>query len=186
MAKQRITLLKFGGVAGDEIMRRLTDWSAARTSDDPHAWGEGQWPDDVRRAADELVESLQAHATEPPCLCAIEWLDTWSMFNEFHRWLVPPRPQRPIVIYGDRYQIHAYALPDRGRLKRRLSKTRKQQFAEYAWMMTCLREAVMSFEGVANRAALVLIREVLGGSLDDSELVEPLATLPAWLTELPQ
>lgn len=184
MATQRITLLKFGGVAGDEILRRLTEWSDARTIE-LDQWGEEQeqWPNEVRRAADNFVDLLKAHAMEPPCLCAIEWLDTWSMFNEFHRWLVPPRPQRPIVIYGDRYQIHALALPDRGRLKRRLARAKKPQFAEYAWMMTCLREAVSSFDKVADRAALILIRDVLGGSLCDSELAEPLAKLPPWLVE---
>lgn len=183
MATQRITLLKFGGVAGEEILRRLTEWSAARSSDDPHEWGEEQWPDEVRGAADALVDLLKAHAMQPPCLWALEWLDTWSMFHEFHRWLVPPRPQQPIVVYANRYQIHAYGLPDRGRLKRRLARAKKPQFAEYAWLITCLREAVSSFDKVVDHAALVLIREVLGGSLCDRELEVPLAKVPAWLVE---
>jgi hypothetical protein len=182
MATQRITLLKFAGVAGDEILRSLEKWSLARTIG-PDAWGEdeGNWPDEVRRAADAFIDLLKAHAMEPPCLCAIEWLDTWSMFDQFERWLVPPKPQRPNAICANRYQIYAYCLPDRGRLKRRLAKAKQHQFAEYDWLITCLREAVSSFEKVAERATLVLIREVLGGSLDDSELEEPLAKLPTWL-----
>ena len=183
MPTQRITLLKFSGVAGEEILQRFTAWSVARTpgEEEPNGWGEEQWPDDVRRAADALADLLKAHAMQPPCLWACEWLDSWSMFDLFHRWLVPPKPQRPLVVYGDRYELHAYALPDRGRLKRRLAKAGKQQFPEYDWLITCLREAADAYAKVVDRAALVLIRQVLGGSLCDTELDEQLAKLPAWL-----
>lgn len=181
MATQRITLLKYAGVAGDEILRRLMAWSAARVSAAPLEWGEEQWPKKVRRDADELVKLLKTNAMQPPCLFSVEWLDTWSMFDQFHHWLIPAKPQQPIVVYGNRYQVHAYALPDGGRLKRRLAKAGKQQFEEYHWLATRLREAIRFGENVIDRAALILIREVLGGSLDDSELDEPLANLPAWL-----
>ncbi len=65
------------------------------------------------RGADALVDYQGSlHATAMSVCNRVA--RTWSMFAEFHRWLVPPRPQQPIVIYANRYQIHAYALPTAG------------------------------------------------------------------------
>ncbi len=52
----------------------------------------------------------------------------------------------------------------------------------------CVADHVLARGGlvvdkVVDRAALILIREVLGGSLCDTELVEPLVKMPAWLVE---
>ena len=81
---------------------------------------------------------------------------------------VPPlahaaRRASAVAIHADRFEIYGYPLPDDGRLVRHLATAGPQQFDEYDWFVGRLREAVEAWRGLAGRAAIVVLREVIGG-----------------------
>lgn len=101
MATQRITIAKVAGTAGDAVARRLGEWSTARLTTDPDEWSNEQWPEQVRRAADQFADRLRANALAPPVVYFVEWADMWSMGYLFTDWLRPPDAPPPIMIYAD-------------------------------------------------------------------------------------
>lgn len=113
----------------------------------------------------------------------LPYSDLWSMGDLFCRWLTPPGGPGPIAIHADRFQVYGYVLPDDGRLGRHLTTAGPQQFAEYDQFVGRLREAVAAWQGIAERAALVVLREVVGGLVTDEELRLSLSAVPDWLSE---
>jgi hypothetical protein len=182
MARQRLSLMKIGGIASDVVLQRLEDWAAARMSSDPNEWSSDQWPAQVRMQIDGFADQLRQHGCELPVISFAEWSDLWSMGDIFERWLTPRRSRPPLCIYGDRFVVCSYTLPDGGRLARLLKTAGPQQFPEYDLFITRLREAVGSWEGVVDRAVLIVLREVFGGLVTDEEVIASMSVLPDWLT----
>ncbi|WP_435009118.1 hypothetical protein P12x_000368 [Tundrisphaera lichenicola] len=181
MASQRITIVKLGGLASEVALLHLRDWSRARQASDPEEWSADQWPPDVRKQADAFADRLRSHATDPPIIHFVEWADLWSMGDLFDRWMTPPGAAGPITVHADRFEIRGYRLPDDGRLGRHLS-TPASHFAEEANQFVIrLHEAVEAWQDLVDRAALVVLREVVGGLVMDEELVSSLELVPDWL-----
>lgn len=183
MASQRITLAKVGGVSAEVIWRRLQGWAEARQAADPNEWSRDQWPPEVRAEADAFAENLRSHALTPPVVHFVEWADLWSMGDLFHRWLRPPGGPTPMAVHADRFEVYGYALPDGGRLSRRLARAGRQQFPEYDQFVTRLQEAVGAWKELVDQAALIVLREVVGGLVTDGEVEASLAVVPNWITE---
>ncbi|SIO59060.1 hypothetical protein SAMN05444166_5911 [Singulisphaera sp. GP187] len=102
----------------------------------------------------------------------------------FNRWLTPPSGPGPLAIHADRFEVYGYALPDGGHLGRHLTTAGPQQFGEYDQFVGRLHEAVVAWqELVAERAALIVLREVVGGLVTDEELKASLSLVPNWLSE---
>ena len=182
MASQRITIAKVGGVTADLIEQRLREWSAARQTDNPNLWSSEQWPQHVRRQADDFAERLRAHAFTPPVVHFVEWADTWSMGDLFGRWLTPPDGSMPLAVHADRFEIFAHALPDGGHLSQHLASSGPQQFVESDWFVGRLREAVGAWRGLVDRAVVIVLRQVVAGSVLDEEITESLMSVPDWLS----
>lgn len=182
MASQRVTLAKIGGVAVDAVAALSRRWAAARTTADPCEWSSEQWPLAARKEADDFARALRAHCCEPPVISFAEWSDLWSMGDVFDRLLSPPESPDPIWIYADRYEIRGYMLPDDGRLNRHLAGHRRRPHVdEYELLAMRLREAISSWDTMVERAALVLLREPVGGFVTDDELLNSLRHMPEWL-----
>jgi hypothetical protein len=182
LASQRITIAKLGGVSGDVVLRRLAEWSAARQADDPELWSPDQWPAEVRCEADDFAERLRTHGLVLPVVHFVEWADMWSMGNLFPRWLTPPDCPAPTGVHANRFEIFAYSLPDEGRLREYLASAAPQQWAETDFFVQRLREAVEAWNAFVDRAALVVLRFVVGGSALDEEVTASLQSCPAWLS----
>jgi hypothetical protein len=58
------------------------------------------------------------------------------------------------------------------------------QFSEQEWLAARLREAAAGWGTVAEQYAVVVIREVLGGSTTDEEVQASLDSVPEWLASL--
>jgi hypothetical protein len=182
LASQRITVAKIGGVAADVALRRLQAWSAARQANDPNEWSPEQWPRQVRAEADDFADQLRAHGYTPPVVHNVEWADLWSMGDLFGRWLTPPDGPAPFVVHADQYEIFAYGLPDGGRLARHLAAAGPQQREETDWFIRRLREAIGAWQKLVERAALVVLRRVVGSSALDEEVTASLRRTPDWLS----
>lgn len=181
MASQVITVVKVAGAAGDWVWARLGEWAATRRAADPRVWQAEDWPTEVRQEVEQLVDRLRAHRAEPPVVHFVEWADLWSMGDTLARWLTPSSGAEPLRVWGDRYELYAYLLPDDGALARHLDGAGPQQHPEYDWLVQRLREAVRSWGGLYDRAVLLAVRSILGASVTDEELTDSLRTVPTWL-----
>jgi hypothetical protein len=170
LATQRVTIAKVGGRAADVALLRLREWAAARKDADPDEWSSDQWPSSVRGQADTFADRLRAHSLSLPVIYFVEWSDLWSMGDLFSRWLTPPGGPPPLAIHADRFEVYGYALPDGGHLGRHLTTAGPQQFGEYDQFVGLLHEAVGAWQELAERAALIVLREVVGGLVTDEEL----------------
>lgn len=184
MASQRMTVAKLGGAAGEVAMLRMREWASARKTDDLAEWSREQWPASVRVRADAFADHLRSHTLDLPMAYFAEWADLWSMGDVFTRLLTVPGSPRPVIIHADRFQILGYGLPDDGRLLQHLASAGRQQFAEYDWFVWQLQEAVRAWDELIEIAALVVLREVVGGLVTDDELIASLCSVPDWLSEI--
>ena len=141
MATQVISVLKVAGSAGEWAWGQLQDWAAARQADGAGTWAAEQWPPEVRREADRLADRLRSHATAPPIVHFVEWADSWSMGDTVVRWLTPKRGPAAVRVYGDRYELFGYFLPDDGVLVGHLVDDGPHQHTEGEWLVRRLREA---------------------------------------------
>jgi hypothetical protein len=181
VATQRITVTKIGGAAADEILPKLREWSAARAAADRNASAREQWPPEVRRQADGLADHLRANSFASPVVYFAEWVDMWSMGDLFSQWLTPPDGPVPFAIHADRFEVFGYGLPDGDRLARHLAGAGPQQLAEQDWYVRRLREAVEAWQKLVERAVLVVLRQVMEGSVTDEEIRVSLEHVPEWL-----
>lgn len=168
-------------MAAEIVTHRLGEWAAARQTRIDEEWSAEQWPPDVRARADAFADRLRANGVLPPVLCFVEWADQWSMGDLFTRWLTPRDGARPIILYGDRFELYAYGLPDGGCLLH-LRSAGPQQFVECDRFVKRLGEAVRCWRRIADQAALIVLREVVGGLVSDDELSASLQTVPDWLS----
>jgi hypothetical protein len=181
MASQRITVAKLGGASAGVVMRRLRGWSAARDPAPADVWSSEQWPEEVRLQVDAFADRLRVNAVGPPVLAFVEWSDLWSMGDLFARWLAPPGGPPPVILHGDRFEAYGYALPDDGRLIRHLAAAGPQQFPESDQYVSRLRETVEAWQELNREAAIVVLREVVGGLVTDEEVEDSLRIVPEWL-----
>ena len=162
-------------------MGRLRGWAAARRSGDPREWSSEQWPAGVRVEVDAFAERLRANSLAPPVIFFVEWSDLWSMGDLFRRWLTPPGGSSPIEIHADRVEVYGYALPDDDRLACHLGVAGPRPVDESNLFIGRLREALEAWRPLAEKAVLIVIREVVGGLVTDEELEASLGVVPEWL-----
>lgn len=176
MASQRITLARIGGVAADTIWQRLKNWESMKQvqplGDAPAS--DGSLDEEIAA----FLSSLQNHAAEPPVIYFAEWIDTWSMFNLFTGTKMPWLQ----VESGD-LTVFGYFLPDHGELSEYLKDKTGRQWEEEVWLLYRLREAENVWNIPDFRSVIVLVREVLGGSVSDKDYEDSFRSLPDWLLE---
>jgi hypothetical protein len=180
LASQRVTIAKIAGVAADVLGLRLRRWAAARTVAGPDVWESDQWPSSVRAEVDDFADQLRVHGCSPPVVHFIEWSDLWSMGDVFTKWLALSGGSPPFIVYGDRFEVLGYVMPDGGLLPQFLS-VGPQQCPEYDQFLVRLREAAAAWNGLVDRAILIVFREVVGGLVTDEELMASMSVVPDWI-----
>jgi len=116
---------------------------------------------------DLFCATLRENGLSLPIVYFCEWVDRWLMFD-----LVPgPEPAK-----GERYQVACFQ-PDEALA---WAGQCGHQFPEQEWLASRLREAAAGWGGAECRA-VVVIREVLGGSTSDEEVEACLGVVPEWL-----
>jgi hypothetical protein len=190
MATQRITVATVVGRSGEAVVGRFRDWSAARDRRDPGLWAPEQWPERSRRAADRFAALVREHGYALPVVYFSEHLDAWSMGDVFERWLAPSGGNELLRIHADRFELFCYPLPDDEVLARSLREALRPQSlheraaSELLRFLGRLLEAEEACATVEGSAALVVLREVLGGTRLDEEVAAALGEVPPWLTDL--
>lgn len=152
MAKQRLTVSTFAGESAAAVAALVRSW---RTGSDP-------------AAVDRFCAALRENGLSLPIVYFCEWVDRWLMGD-----LVPG----PEAVEGRRYQAACLSPEQALALAGRCG----QQFAEQQWLASRLREAAAAWSG-AERQAVVVVREVLGGSTTDEVVEASLGVVPEWLS----
>jgi hypothetical protein len=122
-------------------------------------------------SVDRFCAALRENGLSLPVVYFSEWVDRWLMGN-----LVPG----PNAVEGRRFQA-ACLLPDQAVV---WADQCGEQFSEQKWLAARLREAAGGWGTVAEQYAVVVIREVLGGSTTDEEVQASLDSVPEWLASL--
>jgi hypothetical protein len=82
---------------------------------------------------------------------------------------------------ADRYELFCLPLPNDPELTRRLKELRNNgQWFEDRLFGKLTINALDAWTKMVDKAALVFLREVLGGSIDDHEVEQSLSAVPAW------
>jgi hypothetical protein len=181
VATQIISVVKVAGPAGDFVWQRLRGWAAKRQGEPGGESSNRQWPPEVPQEADRLADLLRSHSGTPPVIHFVEWVDTWTMGDTIARWLIPVRGTDALRVYGERYELFGYFLPDEGVLARHLADAGSQQHPEAEWLVTRLQEALVSWDNLIDRAVLLVLRQVMGPTVTDEELLASLQAVPIWL-----
>jgi hypothetical protein len=162
VATQRLTIANVGGEAAREIVERFAHWSERRNNGDS---------DPLGKAIDQFAGALRANAGSPPVLYFCEWFDHWSMGDML-----------PGVEFsdGNRFQVACLESPQ----VKLVAANLQTQFPEQRWLGTRLREALEACNKLAATSVLVILREPLGRSITDEEIVASLQPVPDWLLSL--
>jgi hypothetical protein len=186
MPTQRVAIAKIAGAAGKAVAAMFQRWQGARTldPDEPGCMAAEQWPAPVRREMQAFAAGLRANSSRPPVVFFEEHVDMWSIGGEFD--LVFPRHRGFYNVMADNEDLLCYRMPDRGRLLGCLTSwlrrkhVRERNPQECKWYLLNLREACMAWDSVVNDAAIVVMRQVLGGLVEDSEIEASLHEQPDW------
>jgi hypothetical protein len=106
------------------------------------------------------------------------------MGDLFTRVLTPPDGLPPLIVHSDRFEVYGYGLPGSGHLVQHLARAGSQQFEESGWFVGQLQQAIRAWEELVDRAALVVLREVLGALVTDDELIDSLSCVPDWFSKI--
>ena len=185
MASQPVSIAKIVGDSSAVVTQRFHRWSAARTTDDRMEWSPEQWSIAIRRAIDECASQLRLHSHVPPVVYFNEHIDLWSMGDVFTRWLNTDASHQPIELHTDRYELWCYQLPDGHLLENRL-RSAQHEHQEERWLAKNLLEAVCVWQSNVDKSVIVLLREVVGGLLEDSDVERSLSVVPDWISSKPR
>lgn len=187
MASQRITIAKIGGASALALASQFKKWAGERTIDEPADLRPDQWPVSARREMAAFASELRANGHAPPVVYYCEYIDLWSMGDLFDRWMPNHNGSRLMCLLSDVVELRCYALPDGGLLAEDLQRLLKKRSLrerdpqEDRWFVVSLLEATLAWTGVVDTAALVVVREVLGGLVEDSEIAESLENTAPWI-----
>jgi hypothetical protein len=163
---QRVTIAKIAGAASRHIAARFAHWI-----------GDGRdskFPAALPQEVDRFAEALRANPV-PPVVYFAEWIDMWSMGD-----VIPSLGTiGAAVVAGKRFEASCHRLPVTLSAPTFAGETPQ----EIEWLAARLREAEVAWVELAPDAVLVVLREMLGGTILDSELTKSLTTLPRWLNE---
>jgi len=152
MAMQRLIVATLAGESAAVVAGLFQSW---RAGSDP-------------AAVDRFCPALRANAPSLPIIYFCEWVDHWLMGD-----LVPG----PEAVEGNQYQAACY-LPEQAL---QWAARCGNQFPEQEWLACRLREAASAW-GSTNPRAIVVVREVLGGSTTDEHVSTSLQVIPDWLS----
>ena len=98
-----------------------------------------------------------------------EWID---------RWLTGSTVPGPGAVVGHRFEATCATAVEAAKL----AECCGTQWDEQRWLAARLREAAAAWEPLVGPTVVVVLREVLGGSTMDEEVVASLVGVPAWLS----
>ena len=156
MATQRLFIATFAGEAAAVVANLFRAWRDASAAVDV-------------AAVDLFCTALRSNSTTLPLVYFCEWVDRWQMGD---------RVPGPGSVNGRLFQTTVFTRDEALEWASRCGN----QFQEEKWLAARLREAAVAWNGLVDRAIVVVVREVLGGVTTDEELQASLDAVPSWLS----
>lgn len=153
MATQRILIATIAGEAGQKVAGLFRKW---------HSTDGVSEQDAVRSAVDAFAKQLQDRGGIPPVIYYCEWFDLWSMGDLI---------DFGTVVGGKRFEASCGSRREAMVWAEHYSN----QFPEDQWLTMRLREAAEAWQLLAEPAVVVILRQVLGASFTDEEVMASLS-----------
>jgi hypothetical protein len=158
---QRMTLATVAGEAARVISGLFDRWRAL-AGDEEHNERRSQ-------EIDTFCSQLRANGHARQVLYFTEWIDTWLLGNV----LLGPQP-----FWARRFQTASFSREEAKAWAERCG----EQFQEQVWLAARLREAAQVWQPLPSApSVVVVIREVLGVSISDEDIIPSLGVVPSWL-----
>ncbi len=157
MASQIFTVAAIGGDAASSVRTLFAKWKkvALKASNE------------TNNAIDDFCQELRAHRKEVPIVYYSEWID---------RWLFAQDVSRSGWVSGHRFEACCLSVNQATRRAALLISSQEE-----AWMANRLKEASKAWRPLIQDAAIVVTREVFGGSTTDNEFVAAVDGGPGWI-----
>jgi hypothetical protein len=133
--------------------------------------------DDLRSRASGLgldvktaLAELKSRLGPPTCLGYWEYYDSWSMGDSFDR-LKMPEAMDSIQFSSGHIRPYKITTASGPWLKQEL-QNRQFEIEEYKWLYETMLKAVETFGTLGDPTMVLVFREVIGASFDDSEAGE--------------
>jgi hypothetical protein len=187
MPSQKITIVKVVGVAGKRLMGDFARFAeGGRTNAEEYEGVQIMSIEDQRRI-DRLIDGLRRNSLQPPIVFFNEHVDSWSFGGDFDS-IFPGSNSGYLGLWFDSTEIRCCSLPDENQLldelKKRSASRRASIPQELRWYWTILQQAVRAWDSLVIDATIVVIRDVIGGLVDDEEIEKSMTTVPMWLDEV--
>ena len=182
---QRVTIVKLGGEAGKAgkaVSDMFARWDPQGVVEKDSLGERTVWPESCQKEMDRLVSVLFQHALDLPTMYFCQYADAWSL-GSFVQCHVGGWPG--LIEVGS--AKHSLALvpvaAEEKTLKARLTKAlrKRKMTQEDRWFLVNLREAVDAWSPLCVDSAIIVVRELLGGSWLNEEVEASAKVLPEWL-----
>jgi hypothetical protein len=181
---QIVTVAKVVGRSSRAVIGAFQRWSASRVPapQEPTLAEPSQWPADCRDEMRQLASDLRATAARPPVVFYNEHVDMWSMGDVFRKAFPSGGSQLHEAESDDGMSVLCYAIADDDRLQAHLHRElSREHFAEETrWYLRVVQQAASAWHPSA-QAAIVVVRQVVGGLVMDEEVEEASQATADWL-----
>lgn len=176
MATQTLTIAKLAGDAADATIALFREWQGKRLQIEDSREPE-QWPESVRREADQWASRMSSRRHQPPILFYAEYVDLWS-FSPAERFF---GETSLLFMMAWRFELYCLPLPIGDDALAKLKHLRSNgQHQEDRLFGALTIAAIEAWQNMIERAALVFVREVVAASIDDEEITASQTGLPSW------
>jgi len=178
MPSQTLTIAKIAGNAADATVALFQEWQAKRVPSDDGVCDPDQWPESVRREADQWVARLSSRRHQPPILFYAEYVDLWSSspVMRFHG------EKSLLLMMTSRFELYCLPLPLGEEAFAKLKTLRsKGQHQEDRLFGALTISAIEAWQDLIERSALVFIREVVAALIEDEEVTASQTGVPSWI-----
>ena len=176
MPSQRILLLTIGGPLADVIWADVCRWSDARCPVVSDEWSSDDWPSQTKAEIDAFVAKLAESAFLPPVLYRSEHIDLYSMGDVFATPLERSHPDQTRKLYTSKcVEVTATWV-------KFLEKVRARKNASDGTSVLYPRvnEAIAACGSITENRLLLLVRIVLGGLWEASDVADAVREIPSW------
>jgi hypothetical protein len=134
---------------------------------------------------DAFALALCSEGYVPPVVYFSEHVDMWLIGGYLGGFL--PAGGDPCFVCGDCFELACYSLDDDGCLEELLEeslrpKPTRTNPPEYHWYHSRLLEAVRAWRPLVGDELLIVLRQVLGGTVTDEEVRQSLLRTPEWVS----
>jgi hypothetical protein len=175
MASQRILIFSIGGEFAITIWSDICRWSTSRIPVEIDEWSPEDWPDTIQQEVDQFVTKLLKRGYLPPVLYRSEHVDTWSTGDVFSAIFLHNQIKQHYQLLTHSFEIKAAWIQSSQQIN-----LDQQPTDEMRWLYSHTSEAIAAWREFAEHRLLILVRVVLEGLWEDSDVLGSLNGVPSW------